>query len=280
MTKTTLLLAALVVCAAGNARADCGPEPGPCVTVNGEYHIALPDAPAGNPVPAILYLHGAGSNGAAAMRNTGLVNSVTEQGYALITPTGSRGFGSGEGRLWAFLPEFTDGRDETEFLADVTADAKARFNVDPGHTLLAGFSAGGFMVTYIACDTPDAFPAYAPIAGGFWRPHPEGCAAPVKLLHTHGWVDKTVPLEGRYLRNGTLQQGDIFAGLEIFRASNRCPTETADTFDMTDPFWRRSWTRCVDGSALELALHPGGHMIPPGWAKMAIEWFEAHMPES
>ena len=39
--------------------------------------------------------------------------------------------------------------------------------------------------------------AYAPVAGSFWRPHPdmEACAGPVDLLHTHGWRDKTVPLD-------------------------------------------------------------------------------------
>ncbi|WP_121062157.1 alpha/beta hydrolase family esterase [Chachezhania antarctica] len=280
MTEPRYLIAALGALIAGPAAADCGPTPGPCILDDGEYHIALPDSPAEGPVPAILYLHGAGSHGAAVMRNTGLVDSVTDRGYALIAPTGSRGFGSGEGRLWAFIPDFGDGRDETDFLARVSADAGARFGIDPDRTMLSGFSAGGFMVTYIACDTPDAFPAYAPIAGGFWRPHPDRCAGPVKLHHTHGWTDATVPLEGRYLRNGQWQQGDIFAGLEIFRASNACPTETADSFDMTEPFWRRSWTVCADGSALELALHPGGHMIPPGWADMAIDWFEAHMPES
>lgn len=36
----------------------------------------------------------------------------------------------------------------------------------------------------------------------------------------------------------------------------------------------RSWSECADGSRLALVLHPGGHMIPPGWGALALDWFE------
>ena len=134
------------------------------------------------------------------------------------------------------------------------------------------------MVTYLACEAPESFAAYAPVSGGFWRPHPAGCAGPVRLLHTHGWSDTTVPLEGRFLGGGRFQQGDIFAGLEIWRAANRCPDQRPDAHAATGPFWRRSWTGCAPGSALELALFPGGHTVPEGWADLALDWFEALPP--
>ena len=37
----------------------------------------------------------------------------------------------------------------------------------------------------VACHDPDSYAAYGPIAGGFWRNKPTGCAGPVKLLLTH-----------------------------------------------------------------------------------------------
>jgi polyhydroxybutyrate depolymerase len=43
---------------------------------------------------------------------------------------------------------------------------------------------------------------------------------------------------------------------------------------VTEQFWRRSWQRCTDDTALELALFPGGHGVPKGWAEMALDWFE------
>jgi polyhydroxybutyrate depolymerase len=156
----------------------------------------------------------------------------------------------------------------------------AKHGIDPDKILLSGFSIGGSMTSYLACAAPDSFPAYAPIGGSFWRPHPTGCEGDVRLLHTHGWSDGTVPLEGRLLRGtdindvGALAQGDVFHAMEIWRAANDCVHLKADRFDTSGPFWRRAWDRCLPGSALELALFPGGHVIPKGWAKMALDWFE------
>ena len=121
----------------------------------------------------------------------------------------------------------------------------------------------------------------ARVGGNFWRPHPTACEGPVKMLHTHGWTDGTVPLEGRVLRGDNsrdpeaLIQGDIFHALRIWRETNRCHQLKADRFETTGVFMRRAWDRCAPNSALEFALFPGGHVIPKGWADMALDWFEA-----
>ena len=88
--------------------------------------------------------------------------------------------------------------------------------------VLGGFSIGGSMTSYLACAAPEAFDAYLPVSGGFWRPHPTECVGPVRLLHTHGWTDTTVPLEGCVVRvedindpNGFVQ-GDIFYTLGMW----------------------------------------------------------------
>ncbi len=261
--------AALMV---ASAQAGCGPEPQACKTHDGEYHIALP-GPAPTPAPVVIFLHGAGSNGSAAMRNTDLLSRLKARGYAVLAPTGARRFGTGSGRSWNFLATM-QGRDETAFLQAALADAAARFDLDTRRVLLAGFSAGGFMVNYLACARPETFAAYAPVSGGFWRPQPAQCLGPVRLFHTHGWRDATVPLEGRVLGGGRYQQGDIFAGLELWRATNRCKDENPGATSASGLFWRREWSACADGSALELALFAGGHQVPPEWADMVLDWFE------
>lgn len=265
-------LALLLSGVADAAQAACGDDPAPCLLGDGEYHVVLPEHTSAA-TPMVLFLHGAGSSGARTLGNTGLVNSLLARGYAIVAPTAGRHFGSGDGYSWNFFPGW-DGRDETRFLKQVAQDAATRFDLNRGQTLLAGFSAGGFMVNYLACAEPDAFAAYAPVAGGFWRPHPTECAGPVRLFHTHGWRDSTVPLEGRILGSYQLQQGDIFAGLEIWRAANLCPDEKPTHFSETGPFLRRAWTECASDSALEFALHPGGHSVPVGWADMVLDWFE------
>jgi polyhydroxybutyrate depolymerase len=249
---------------------------------DGSYEIEVPDASAA-PLPAVIFVHGHGSSGVGTMKNRGMVDALLARGYAVIAPSGSAMPGR-DGRYWSFRADGPAVRDDIAFLAAVRDDAAARFGLDKARMLLAGFSVGGSMVSYLACATPDAFAAYAPVSGGFWRPQPKGCAGPVRLLHTHGWTDTTVPLEGRILRSiaqgddRDLAQGDIHQTMEVWRAANGCTGMRADAFVTEGPFWRRSWTRCTPGTALELALFPGDHRIPVGWSTMALDWFEALPP--
>lgn len=258
--------------------ASCGADPGPCVIPTGDYDVELPVSPTG-PLPAVVFVHGYGSSGDGTMSNRGMVDTLLARGYAVIAPNGEMMEGR-NGRSWGFHPDWPHGRDDIAFLKAVRADAITRFGLDKDHILLAGFSVGGSMVSYLACAEADAFTAYAPVSGGFWRPHPESCKGPVKLLHTHGWVDTTVPLEGRILRKAdtgdgrVIAQGDIFRTLEIWRAANGCNEFVADKFATQGNFMIRAWDRCTKGSALGFALHPGGHMIPKGWATLALDWFE------
>lgn len=250
-----------------------------CKVANGTYFIALPEA-SRRPPPAIMFLHGYGGSGKGTFRNRALIDALLERGYAVIAPDGSRR-PDRDALSWSFHPKFPKMRDESAFLVSVRDAAIAEHGLDPDRIILSGFSVGGSMVSYLACARPDAFDAYAPVGGNFWRPHPTKCAGPVRMLHTHGWTDGTVPLEGRVLRGAdsrdpnALIQGDIFHAMDIWRQTNACHFLKADGFDTDGPFWHRRWERCAPDSALELALFPGGHRVPADWADMAINWFEA-----
>ena len=66
--------------------------------------------------------------------------------------------------------------------------------------------------------------------------------------------------------------------MAIFREASGCSQMRPDIVSTTGAFWRRSWTSCAVGSALELALHPGGHAIPDGWAPMVADWLDTLPP--
>jgi polyhydroxybutyrate depolymerase len=266
------LLATFTACAT-SAFASCGTDPNPCTVPLGTYHIALPETPRAGK-PSVIFLHGAGGKGMDARANTGMSNAMLKRGYALIGADGlprPGKFGTG----WYFHPDFPRKRDEVAFFQQIKQDVASRFGLNPDKILLAGFSVGGSMVSYVACQAPDSFFAYAPIAGSFWRPHPTGCAGPVRLFHTHGWSDGTVPLEGRTIGSVGVTQGDVWHAMEIWRATNGCDLLRPDAFNTKGPFWRRRWDKCANGSALEFALHAGGHGIPMGWSDMALDWFES-----
>ncbi|WP_159711835.1 alpha/beta hydrolase family esterase [Geminicoccus flavidas] len=233
--------------------------------------MLLPAAWQGSPPPVLLHLHGWGGN-AAAVLQAGFAQAFLARGFAVIAPQGLEA-GPGGRTDWSVADGQPHPRDDRTFVGRVLDDAARRFGLDRGRVLLSGFSRGGSMAWDIACQEPGMALAYAPVAGGFWQPQPAACAGPVRLLHTHGFADATVPLEGRELRGGALAQADIFAGLALWCRVDGCdgPAEIPAT---AGPFWRKRWTGCRAG-AVELALHPDGHTVPDGWAELAIDWFLA-----
>ncbi|MGB8813934.1 MAG: PHB depolymerase family esterase [Paracoccaceae bacterium] len=254
------------------AAAGCGTAKSPCRIANGTYHLIMPPN-AVAPAPAVFLLHGFGGGGEGLILNRGIVDVLLARGYAVIAPDGQRRE-KGKGLTWDFHPDLFTRRDETAFLIAVADDAASRFSLDRGKMLLAGFSIGGSMVSYLACAQPDAFSAYAPVAGSFWRPHPDTCAGPVRLLHTHGTADQTVPLIGREIRPGFVQ-GNVFDAMAIWRAANGCKTAAPDQTDTVGRYTIERWDHCSPGAQLDFALHAGGHSIPKGWASLALDWFEA-----
>lgn len=253
------------------AHAGCNDDDAPCVLPNGTYHIVLPQGSTG-PLPAVMLLHGYGGDGAGFVRNTGLITQFLERGYAVIAPDGQLRQ-NGRGRSWDFHPDRPATRDEIAFLTAVAEDAATRHGVTRDAILLAGFSIGGSMTSYLACQSPQSFAAYAPVAGSFWRPHPVACAGPVRLHHTHGTTDGTVPLTGRAITPDFVQ-GNVFDALQIWRQTNGCASMAADQTTRQDIYTLQAWTTCQPGTDLRFALHDGGHSIPKGWAQMALDWFE------
>ncbi|WOI34531.1 PHB depolymerase family esterase [Tritonibacter scottomollicae] len=264
-------LALALIMAAPAAHAICGTAEGACTLPDGSYELVLPSDGQGA-VPAVMFLHGHGGSARGVLSMRGVISALTDRGYAVIAPNGARRAEDGP-RSWSFLPTF-GGRDDFDFLPAVLADAGERFNIDAEHSVLAGFSSGAFMVNYLACERPDSFAAYLPVSGGFWRQQPEDCAGPVRLYQSHGWTDGVVPLEGRILGGGRFIQGDIWAGLELWRETLGCATHAPDRMWQEGELMLRSWS-CHAEADLTFELFPGGHMIPQGWADRAINWLEA-----
>lgn len=261
-------IASLMICAATLAQA-CGGADDACETESGTYHISRPDNVDG-PLPVVMFLHGYGGHGMASQNNQVVGQNMRARGYAVISPNALMGQ---RATSWNFHPEFNNGRDEAAFFTEVLTDAASRNDLDMDRVLLAGFSLGGSMTSYIACNSPDDYAAFAPVAGSFWRPEPESCDQPMNLFHTHGWRDTVVPIEGREVGSGFIQ-GNVFTAFETLRLVNGCAQPHATTMQEDGVFMRRRWDECAPDTALELALFPGGHTVPDGWADMVIDWFE------
>lgn len=120
------------------------------------------------------------------------------------------------------------------------------------------------MVAYVACRSPSAFKAYAPVSGNFWKPEPKSCAGPVNYLHTQGAADTTMPIAGRSVGKG-LRQANLLESLATFARASGCgdaEVKSAIT---------RKWKAC--NSSLRLVMHGGGHSVPRFWAGTVLDWF-------
>lgn len=254
---------------------ECGDADNPCMIGERSYHILLPDAP--REVGTIVHLHGGGGTG-KGMLKSGLAKEALKRGYVVIAPNGEHP-GYRYPKNWSVRANGSQfERDDAAFIQEVIDDAADRFDVDSESLLLAGFSRGASMVWDIACHEPDMAFAFAPVAGAFWDDLPDVCEKPVKLFHTHGWDDRTVPLEGRSLRNGSIVQGDVWASLFILRATNGCGNRQPESSTFDGDKWFRHWTDCEAGQ-IDLLLHPGGHGVPKGWSSLVLDWFEARLSE-
>ena len=172
------------------------------------------------------------------MRNKGMIEAFRKRGYAIIAPSGLK---RPQLTFWTGLVVFAVGekqRDELAFTREVLADAANRHNIDRQNVLMSGFSTGGSLVWYLACQDPESPGLMRPLPVHSGGPIPSAQIAPVRsgLLHTHGWRDKTVPLEGRPLGGGRVYQGDVFEGLRILREINGCNQLRADTFNTKGTF--------------------------------------------
>ena len=259
-----LVLAALSGVPAVAADRPCGVDAAPCQVDLGRYYLAGPTDSA--PEGAVIFLHGYRGSGAGVVANADLVQAVTQAGYLLIAPHGREGTWNHAGS-----PARHD-RDELAFLAQVRADASARFDLAGKPVLLAGFSQGGSMVWDVACSDADGYTAFAAVAGAFWRPLPDGCAAGgIALTHIHGLDDEVVPLEGRPI-GGDWRQGDTVRAIGLLKRHNACPA-APDRRSRDGVLACSHWTTCGRGH-LRVCLHDGGHSLKPGWIAEAIAWMQ------
>ena len=273
----TLVACALALLLVPTAHA-CGTDPDDlCKTASGEYRIAKPE---GQAAPgAMIWLHGWGGSANGAMKNKGFRDRLAARGMAYVALDGRVTSTRYKNKNWAVNDGRPYERDDVAFVGEVVEDLVARHGIDRDRILLAGFSRGGSMVWDVACRTPDAVRAYAPVAGAFWEPMWDDCEGPVDLFHTHGWTDRTVPLEGRVLGGGALTQGDVFQSLFILRDTNGCENRQPESGPVEGDVWLRVWSDCTAGR-IDFMLHPGGHSIPRGWLDRTLDWFEARLAES
>jgi polyhydroxybutyrate depolymerase len=268
-----LVLVGAGVFGVGGTAVACGPDTD-CIVAGGTYRVRPPAGWDGrSPLPAAVFFHGWQDSAAGVMADARLGQALSDKGVLLAAPNGIKGD-------WAFpgLPPVpgmpVPRRDDVAFVDAVLADLQDRFPIDRARLWATGFSIGGSMVWYEACERGHAFAAFAPIAGAFWKPMPTRCpSGPVNLSHIHGLTDAMVPLEGREPEPGFVQ-GDVFAAMALLRETDGC-SSAPTRFGNDGPLVCRIWDGCTSGRVLRMCLHPYEHDMRPPWILDAWEWVQS-----
>ena len=178
--------------------------------------VTPPDAIEGE-IPLIVSLHGYGGNSAAQSMYLPLHRRVNTDGFALLLPNGTR---DSEGnRFWNPTDQCCDGgksgEDDAAYLTELIATA--REVGDFGPVYFFGYSNGGFMAYWMACQGLPGLRAVASLAGTSYMDDAacEG-AAPVSVLHIHGTDDAVILFDGDETKLGRKGDGKpvFYAGAE------------------------------------------------------------------
>lgn len=162
------------------------------VTVDGverSYQCSVPvNTVDGEPLPAILAIHGKGDNGLDFLigTNLGVANAI------VAAPTG-------QGLAWSPAPyAVTTVEEDTALIHAILEDIAATYPVDQERIYLAGFSNGGGFVTVLAVNDPDRFAGVATVAGAIRTDLDViGEGEPIDYLNIHGTWDDVVPYAGQ-----------------------------------------------------------------------------------
>ncbi|MBD3665854.1 alpha/beta hydrolase family esterase [Sulfitobacter aestuariivivens] len=241
----------------------CGPDSN-CPVGDRHYRIVMPQGHDGaSPVGALMWSHGYRGSAQGVMRNGSLRRMVSDAGLALIAM-------QGVGGTWdlPYGPRTFDSTGAAEFayFDAVIADAAKRYPIDTTRIVASGFSAGGMVVWNLACSHPDQFAGFVPMSGTYWLRPPEVCSAPVSsIVHIHGDADKTVPLDGRPIRE--TKQGEVSEALAHYSAFGGFGSvQSSEAGDLACE------NRANDaGDILEFCLFPGGHSFRTEHLRYGIE---------
>lgn len=256
------LLTLLLILLAAPALA-CGPD-SDCPVGDRHYRIALPEGWDGQtPLPALVWSHGYRGTAAGVMKNGSIRRMASEAGLALIA---AQGVGGSWDLPYGPRTFDSDGSAEFAYFDAIIADATERYRIDPGRIVASGFSAGGMMVWNLACSNSTKFAGFIPISGTFWLMPPPTCEGdPKSIVHIHGTTDKTVPLDGRPIRE--TRQGQVATALITYGHFGK--------FGPATPYENGALTceerRNDSGDILDFCLFEGGHSLRTEFIKHGID---------
>lgn len=161
--------------------------------------------------------------------------------------------------------------DDVDFLVGLMTDLQAEYNIDPEQVYATGFSNGGSMLYYLACQAPGIFNAIAIVAAPMAALSAEGCAeAPISVMLIHGMADPILPWSRITLNDGTIVSYSAVETALFWAEHNQCDLDTPalevrEDRNTTDNSLVRTivYSSCADGGEVKIhGIDGGGHTWP------------------
>lgn len=212
-------------------------------------------------VPLVLDFHALGGSGSQEQSSSGYQALADKEGFLIAFPNGID-------NAWNIGPCCTNSRDVDDLgfaKGMVTAIAKDGC-VDPKRVYATGFSMGGGMSHYLACNAADVFAAATPASFDLLVPDEEPCAPsrPISVLTFRGTADTVVPFNGGQGSSGRITFLGAQKSFERWAGIDGCTGSTTSDGDCT------YYEQCEGGVEVGLCVKQGGSHAPGdsnvGWA--------------
>ena len=205
--------------------------------------------------------HALGGTGSQEQSSSGYQAIADREGFPILFPDGID-------NAWNIGPCCTNSRtvDDLGFAKGMVAAIVAQACIDTKRVYATGFSMGGGMSHYLACNAADIFAATAPSSFDLLVPDEEPCAPsrPISVLTYRGTADTTVPYAGGLGPSGRITFLGAQGSFQRWAGIDGCMTPTTVDGDCT------YYKTCSAGVEVGLCVKQGGGHAPGdanvGWA--------------
>jgi polyhydroxybutyrate depolymerase len=147
------------------------------------------------PAPLVVDFHPLGGTGMQERQSSPYPAQTDADGVVMAFPTGLAGPSGG---AWNVGPCCVADVDDVAFARALVADVQSSACIDPERVYAVGFSMGGGMAHYLACQAADVFAAVAPAAFDLLKENVDKCKPPrpISVVSFRGSSDPIVPYAG------------------------------------------------------------------------------------
>ena len=197
----------------------------------------------------MIDFHGLGGSGSQQQSSSGYQRIADQEGFLILFPNGID-------NAWNIGPCCTNSRtvDDLGFAKGMVTATEAQACIDAKRVYATGFSMGGGMSHYLACNAADVFAAVAPAAFDLLVPEEEPCAPsrPISVLAFRGTADTTVPYAGGKGSSGRVTFLGAQASFQRWAGLDGCMTPTTVAGECT------TYKTCSAGVEVGLCVKQGG----------------------